>query len=143
MIEISRVLKHSFIRFLLVGVLNTLTGILVIIICRYMADWSYWMSTFTGNAFGAVVSFMLNRSYTFRSQAGYSTAALRFIAVVMICYTAAYGLGLRAAVSVMAVFDLWPSRAEDVAILLGIGIYTLLNYTGQKLFVFRKIPTRQ
>jgi len=130
-------LRHSFVRFALAGAINTLIGTTIIVAFRYGAGWTYGMSTFFGNAAGASVSFLLNKAYTFRSGVPSSTAAVRFIAVVLICYFLAYNLGLRAAVILLNAIGMSDLPVEDHAILFGICLYTLLNYWGQKLFVFR------
>lgn len=141
MIKAVGMLQNSFIRFLLVGVINTLTGLAVMFAFRYGAGCPYWTSTFLGNAFGAFISFLLNKTFTFRSSNPFFAAAFRFFAVVLLCYFLAYGLGLRVAISVVSAFGISPLRADDIAILMGIGIYTLLNYWGQKIFVFRQKQT--
>lgn len=86
---------------------------------------------------GAVVSYVLNRIFTFKSGVHLSKSILRFILVIGICYGLSYYIGLQ--------FSSWllhqlpvavrPFK-KDVGILIGTGLYTLLNYTGQKYFVF-------
>jgi putative flippase GtrA len=97
----------------------------------------YWAATFLGNAAGAVVSYVLNRIFTFKSGVHLSTSILRFILVIGVCYGLSYYIGLQ--------FSSWllhqlPAAVrpfkKDVGILIGTGLYTLLNYTGQKYFVF-------
>jgi putative flippase GtrA len=97
----------------------------------------YWAATFLGNAAGAVVSYALNRIFTFKSGVHLSTSILRFILVIGVCYGLSYYIGLQ--------FSSWllhqlPAAVrpfkKDVGILIGTGLYTLLNYTGQKYFVF-------
>ena len=61
-------MNFQFVRFLMVGVANTIVGLSVMYLLLHLAGLSYWTSTFLGNSVGAVVSFFLNRSFTFRSQ---------------------------------------------------------------------------
>jgi putative flippase GtrA len=99
----------------------------------------YWIATFVGNAAGAVVSYVLNRTFTFKSGVDVSKSILRFILVISVCYGLSYYIGLQ--------FSSWllhqlpavvrPFK-KDVGILVGTGLYTLLNYTGQKYVVFNK-----
>lgn len=60
----------TFLRFLLVGVLNTLVGLTLTLICFHVLHTGYWGATAIGNACGVWVSYMLNRRFTFRQEAG-------------------------------------------------------------------------
>lgn len=98
---------------------------------------SYWLATFLGNSFGACVSYFLNRIYTFKSSASIRGSAIKFGVVILLCYFIAYFLGIRFAVFVLQpLVSLPPNLIKDVAILVGTGLYTLLNYAGQRWFVF-------
>lgn len=138
----------SFLRFLCVGVVNTLIGVSLNFVLFNYAFWgfgksaAYWCATFLSNAAGATVSFFLNRSFTFRSRAEISRTAPRFVLVILLCYLVAYKFaeqflqwGLAA-----AHWRLGDRLEGNAAYLFGMCVYTLLNYFGQKLFVFRKKP---
>ena len=62
----------SFIRFLIVGVINTLVGTAVMFGLYNLAGlhrWGqmgYWLSTIGNYTVGSVVSFFLNKHFTFR-----------------------------------------------------------------------------
>nr|WP_040340267.1 GtrA family protein [Fictibacillus macauensis] len=128
-------MNHSFVRFLVVGVLNTLVGLSAIYVFMHAFSVPYWGATFLGNAIGACVSYVLNRTFTFQSKATYGKSIVRFALVIFICYVVAYFLGSKLATWA---FALWLPRfdARDVAVLLGTGFYTILNYIGQRWFVF-------
>lgn len=129
-------MKGSFVRFLVVGLVNTAVGLSIMYVLLHIFH-HYWIATFVGNAAGAVVSYVLNRIFTFKSGVHLSKSILRFILVIGICYGLSYYIGLQ--------FSSWllhqlpvavrPFK-KDVGILIGTGLYTLLNYTGQKYFVF-------
>jgi putative flippase GtrA len=100
---------------------------------------SYWLSTFLGNSVGAVVSFFLNRSFTFKSQNSVSKSAFRFVAVILCCYFISYDMGKNIVVWVLKdSHGITTNIKTDLAVVVGTGFYTLLNYLGQKLFVFSK-----
>ncbi|MCQ9280611.1 GtrA family protein [Priestia aryabhattai] len=129
-------MKGSFVRFLVVGLVNTTVGLSIMYVLLHIFH-HYWIATFVGNAAGAVVSYVLNRIFTFKSGVHLSKSILRFILVIGICYGLSYYIGLQ--------FSSWllhqlpvavhPFK-KDFGILIGTGLYTLLNYTGQKYFVF-------
>lgn len=130
---------NRFTRFLMVGAINTLTGLTIIFMLLSVLGWSYWLSTFIGNSVGAVVSYLLNRSFTFQSQIGFTKGALKFITVILLCYFISYSFSDIVAEAIYIRVSHFPLiNQEEFAILLGSGIYTLSNYIGQKNFVFKK-----
>ncbi|MFE4706643.1 GtrA family protein [Peribacillus simplex] len=135
-------LKHtnSFIRFLLVGIVNTAVGLSIMLFLMNVLEFSYWVSTFIGNGTGAVTSFLLNRTFTFKSDIEWRRGVARFFCVILICYSAAYSLGQAIAESMEGSVHL-PIQ-QNVAVLIGAIFYTVLNYIGQKYFVFKKSNLR-
>ncbi|WP_330218423.1 GtrA family protein [Sporosarcina globispora] len=130
---------NTFIRFLLVGTVNTFVGLSMIFMLLDLAELSYWTATFLGNGTGAAVSYFLNRTFTFRSGASIQSSAVRFIFILFLCYILSYSISGLAAEFIQAFtllgHDVSP---EELAVLLGAGIYTLTNYIGQKYLVFTK-----
>jgi putative flippase GtrA len=125
-------LNHSFTRFLLVGVLNTLVGLSSIYLLLHLIELPYWPATFFGNGIGAACSYMLNKRFTFRASVPLGRSVWKFALVTLVCYLISYWLGdvLTAA---------WPANwAEHVAVLLGSGLYTVLNYLGHRYLTFRQ-----
>ncbi|WP_240160053.1 GtrA family protein [Paenibacillus aceris] len=131
-------LSSSFLRFLLVGVFNTLVGLSASFAFFNLLHLNYWISTFTGNTIGAIVSYTLNRTFTFRSKASVGSSWWKFAVVILSCYGLSYGISLLLAETVAS---LWPDMRTDwlhnAAILIGNGLYTIGNYLGHKYFTFR------
>ncbi|WP_075983434.1 GtrA family protein [Bacillus massilinigeriensis] len=129
---------NSFIRFLCVGVVNTIIGLSIMLLSIHFLHLPYWISTFIGNSIGACVSFLLNRSFTFESRVTYGKGSIKFIVVILLCYFCSYSLSDLFSHSLGKYFFLSNELQKDVAILLGTGIYTISNYFGQKYIVFKK-----
>ena len=129
--------SHSFVRFLLVGVLNTVLSAVLMFLLYDCFHLSYWPATAIAYVAGAVVSFFLNFRFTFKSNANPALAALRFAVNVAVCYVIAYSL---AQPLVKTVFSgvLTPEWSERAAMVAGMGLYTILNYLGQRFFAFRR-----
>ncbi|MCQ6279879.1 GtrA family protein [Bacillus sp. EB600] len=135
-------MNHSFIRFLLVGVINTIVGLSAMYLFLHGFSLSYWASTFIGNIIGACVSYFLNRTFTFKSSAAVGKSMLRFSIVILACYFISYYLGEKIALYLFSQLSFLREKyAQDAAVLFGTGIYTISNYLGQRLFVFQKIET--
>lgn len=137
----SITLKSTFLRFLLVGVINTAVGLGIMLGLLNLAGLGYWPSTLIGHAVGACVSYILNRSYTFRSDVHWLKGFLLFSLVVLTCYFISYGLGM--AIVERALPILFPHAGsrliENVAVVVGMGMYTVLNFLAQQRFVFRTV----
>ncbi|WP_191270746.1 GtrA family protein [Neobacillus kokaensis] len=131
--------NNDFIRFLLVGTVNTFVGLAIMFFLLNVLGISYWVSTFTGNTVGACVSYLLNRSFTFRSSVSLQKGLPRFCAIIFICYFSAYFCSEKILQAAGHLFPLDQSFIQNSSILLGSGLYTLSNYLGQKYIVFKKI----
>lgn len=144
---------NLFLRFLLVGLLNTAIGLGMMLLLLHSFHFSYWGSTFIGNAIGACVSFYLNRSFTFRSNIPIIKGFPIFCTVVISCYLVAYTFSAKIAnwflpslflenlilqitnstfARLAAVFI----DESTVAVIIGSLLYTIMNYVGQKRIVF-------
>ncbi|MBT2638235.1 MULTISPECIES: GtrA family protein [unclassified Bacillus (in: firmicutes)] len=128
----------EFIKFLVVGLLNTIVGMGLMYFLKNELEWPFWYATFAGNTAGAAVSFLMNRIYTFKSSVPIHVGAARFIIVVMACYFLSFSIS-RLITRTMDAITAGPFfiGADNTAILLGSIIYTLTNYIGQKFLVFK------
>lgn len=131
----TKFLDASIWKFLLVGVGNTLLSMVLMFALEGLG---YWPSTAIAYVAGAVMSFFLNRSFTFRSQETMGRSAVKFALNVAVCYLMAYGIA-------QPVMELLPQPVfvpaiwwERLTKLVGMGLYTVLNYFGQRFFAFRK-----
>ncbi len=130
-------MKYSFIRFLLVGIVNTSVGMGLMYLLIHIAGFGYWAATAIGIAVGSCVSYMLNRTFTFGSKKQHASSIVRFILVILVCYFVAYFLGEKIVHLFLKQLDVrreW--LIDDLAVLFGTGIYTIFNYFGQRNFVF-------
>lgn len=126
---------NSFVRFLAVGVVNTLIGLTIMFLLMHAVGLSYWLSTFLGNMIGAMASYFLNRSLTFGSHVPIIKGGFRFAAVICSCYFISYTISRMLAEGIRGDF---PLREKDFAVIMGTAIYTVTNYLGQKYFVFKR-----
>lgn len=131
----GKLFDASIPKFLLVGVGNTL---LSAVIMFALEDLGYWPSTAIAYLAGAVMSFFLNRKFTFRSEAELGRSALRFAINVAVCYVLAYAIAQPLGgmlLGAVGVEGLWLERLTKIG---GMGLYTVLNYFGQRFFAFKK-----
>ena len=124
-------------RFLLVGVINTLVGCGAMFLLYNLAHWSYWLSSAANYLLGGIVSFFLNKYFTFRKREGSWGQAVRFAVNVAACWLLAYGLAKPAMGALLSGTALSPQLQGNLTMLAGSGLFVLLNYFGQRFFAFR------
>ena len=130
----KKLIDASVWKFLLVGVGNTLLSMVLMFLLEGLG---YWLSTAIAYVAGAVMSFFLNRSFTFKSKAAFWPSVLKFAVNVVVCYLVAYSIAqplVTAVLSRTAIPAIWQERIAKV---FGMGLYTCLNYVGQRFFAFR------
>ncbi len=131
----KKLFESSLVRFLIVGAGNTLLSAAIMFLLEGLG---YWPSTAIAYVAGAVLSFFLNRSFTFHSDEVVWKAAAKFALNVAVCYAVAYALApplMGWLLGRTALSALWRERAAK---LLGMALYTGLNYCGQRFFAFKK-----
>lgn len=128
-------IDSSIPKFLLVGVGNTLLSALIMFLLERLG---YWPSTAIAYVAGAVMSFFLNRRFTFKSEEDFGRSAVKFALNVAVCYVAAYAIAQPLGGWILGFTGLSPIWVERLTKLGGMGLYTVLNYFGQRFFAFRK-----
>ena len=139
----KKLLDSSFIRFLIVGVINTLVGTAVMFGLYNLAGlhtWGqlgYWLSTIGNYTVGSVVSFFLNKHYTFKSKEKGKAVVIRFVINIAVCMTLAYGIAQKCVELALAGTFLSQQLQGNISMLVGMGLFVLLNYFGQRFFAFK------
>ena len=131
---INKLFDKSFIIFLLVGGINTLVSAVLMFL---LEKTGYWVSTVVAYAVGAAISFFLNKKFTFKSEGNTGKSAAKFIINVAVCYLIAYSAAQPVATLILSATSLSSLWIERIAKLFGMGLYTLINYFGQKFFAFK------
>ncbi len=132
----SKLFDASMPKFLLVGVLNTAVGSGVMFLLYNLAECPYWPSVCANYLCGGVVSYFLNKYFTFQNKERSWAQVGRFVATVAVCMLIAYGIAKPAVHAALSGFDV--KLQENIAMVVGMGLYTVLNYFGQRFFAFKK-----
>lgn len=132
-------------RFLLVGVVNTLVGTGIMFALYNLAGlhtWGalgYWISSAANYVVGSVVSFFLNKHFTFRSQEKGSGVVLRFIVNIAVCWVLAYGMAEPVTRWLLGSTGASQQVQGNLSMLVGMCLFVGLNYVGQRFFTFKKL----
>ena len=130
----AKIFDKTFWKFIVVGVINTLFGTAVMFGCYNLLHFGYWVSSAANYILGSILSYFLNRSFTFRSNEKGAGQLARFGVNIILCYLVAYGAA-RPAVR-WALSGAGTAVQDNGALLVGMCLFVLLNYFGQRFFVF-------
>ncbi|MCQ2478069.1 MAG: GtrA family protein [Clostridia bacterium] len=126
----------SMIKFALVGVINTLIGAGTMFLLYNLAHCSYWISSAANYLVGGVVSFFLNKYYTFNNKDRSWRQVIKFALTVSVCYLLSYGAAKPAVMYLLKNLD--RKWQENIAMAVGMCLYFVLNYLGQRFFAFNQ-----
>lgn len=132
---LKRLMNSSIVKFLLVGALNTLIGSGIMFLLYNFAGCSYWLSSAANYVIGGIISFFLNKNFTFQNHERSWKPAARFIVNVAVCYLIAYGAAKPLVSALLSGQNV--RLQENAAMASGMCLYTLLNFLGQRFFAFR------
>ena len=120
----------TFIRFLLVGIVNTITGLSVIYACKWFLGFDDVSANLSGYIVGLTVSFTLNSRWTFQYRGSVWPAVMRFLTVFLVAY----------ATNLFVVLLLIEAFAVNSYLAQAIGVppYTLMFYAGSRWLAFRE-----
>lgn len=134
------VLEPSLRWFLLIGLGNTALSLAIQLGLYSWAHLGYWASSALAFLIASVSSFYFNRKYSFRSRGAVGRDALRFAVNIAVCYFLAYGAAQPLMEWLIPRLDWdWLVRWQgQITLVAGNGLFTCLNYFGQRCFAFRE-----
>ncbi len=119
----------ELLRYLAVGTVNTTVGLSVIFLSMYGFDLDVTQANACGYAVGVVVSFSLNRRWTFRHKGDVPSSFAKFVLVL----AAAYLCNLGCVIWLVDGLSVNPYVAQA----LGVAPYVTVGFLGSKLLAFR------
>lgn len=131
----DKFLNSTFIKFLIVGLVNTGVGTAVMFLLYWLGA-GYWVSSAANYIVGSVVSYFLNKYYTFRQKKQSLPEMLRFAVHISLCYLIAYGVAKPVGMAILPASSV--KEQETLAMLMAMGLFVILNYFGQRYIVFSK-----
>ncbi len=132
-------------KFLLVGILNTLVGQGLSFLLLNIVPWDSFglgsaaavsASGGISTVLASIMSYFLNKNFTFRYQGNDRGVALRFALNIVVCYIIAYNLLASLAVQILAGQPKW--IVENGSMVVGMCSFVVCNYFGQRFFAFRE-----
>ncbi len=118
----------KFWKFILVGIINTVVGEGVVLLLTNPVGWKQYSwgpgaAAFFGVVVGSIVSFFLNKSFTFKNKEKGWKPVVRFTVNILLCML------IRVAVDTFAGNLSWA---------VGAAVFVMVNYIGQRFFAFKE-----
>ncbi len=133
---------RQFMKFITVGVMNTLITLAVIFLLKSLLHVNPWLSNAAGYIAGLLNAFFWNKAWVFRSSNGMSREAVKFLAGFLLCYGLQLGctwfitdpLGVGALLWTVSGFTF---SGYALATVMGMAVYTISNFIYNRLVTFR------
>ena len=138
---------EEMLHFGIIGVFNTLLGLVLNLVFYNILHWNFWVATGASYTIGSIFSYFANKKLTFKVEESSWQSVLRVACNILVCYLLAYGIAKPTVAKVMAGYAPALSEktgieakviVENVAMLFGMGLFIVFNFLGQKFFVFTK-----
>ena len=134
--KIKNMLDITFWKFIMVGVINTLVGTGVMFAAYNLLHLSYWVSSASNYVVGSIVSYFLNKYFTFQNKERSWKQVAKFIINIAVCYVLAYGIAKPVVMYILS--GAGQKIQENAAMLAGMCLFTGFNYIGQRMFAFKE-----
>ena len=132
------------IHFGMVGVLNTLLGWVIMAVLYNLIHMNYWLSSGISYFIGSVFSYHANGKLTFKVENKDKWLPWRFAVNIIVCYLIAFSVAQPLVTHLLSSRQETYSHAllDNIAMIFGMCFFIVMNFFGQKLFVFRKTKNR-
>lgn len=125
----------KFWRFILVGIVNTIVGTAIMFGLYNFAGVTYWGSSAANYILTSILSYFLNKYFTFQHKENTLKSAIRFTINIAICYLLAYGIAKP--LTYWFLSNTTVAIQENIAMIVGMVFFTVFNYLGQRFFAFK------
>lgn len=134
----------KFWKFIMVGILNTIVGMGLQFLFFNLFGWGEWISSIAGYILGSILSYFLNKYFTFKNKEKGWKPIAKFALNIAVCYGLAYGIAIPLTKWICVANSLtmfgWTvdKFAGNVSMLIGSCLFVAFNYIGQRFFAFKE-----
>jgi putative flippase GtrA len=129
------IIDKTFIKFIVVGIINTIIGSGLMFILYNFFGVTYWLSSAANYIVGSIASFFLNKYFTFTLKGWSLFMIIAFVVNIAVSYFVAYGLA-KPVMNYLLRNNPFVIR-ENAALFTGMCLFTGINYIGQRMVVFK------
>ena len=132
----------KFWKFILVGILNTVVGMGLQFLFFNLCGWNEWVSSLIGYILGSILSYFLNKYFTFKNKDKGWKPIVKFALNIAICYGLAYGIAIPL-ISMLCTANSWTmfgwsveKFAGNFSMIVGACLFVAFNYIGSNSYEF-------
>ena len=133
--QILGLFDEKLLKFIAVGIVNTLVGMAIMFGLYNLVGCSYWISSAANYILTSILSYILNKKITFRHEGDVKGSVLRFSVNIAVCYLLAYGIARP--LTRLLLSGSSAKVRDNIAMATGMVFFTGFNYLGQRFFAFR------
>jgi len=130
------IIDRILLKYIIVGCVNTIVGAGLMFVLYNVFGLGYWVSSAANYTAGSVLSFFLNKYWTFNVREWSVFMVIAFVVNIVISYILAYKLARTVINFVLS--DQSAAVQDNIAFAAGICFFTGLNYIGQRFVIFSK-----
>lgn len=134
--KFKEMIDKKLLKFIIVGIINTIFGSLLMFTLYNFGGFNYWEASATNYIFGSILSYFLNKYFTFKNNEKSIQQILKFIINILVCYLLAYGIAKPVVIHLLS--KMTTNIQDNISMLIGMCLFTLLNYIGQRYFTFKE-----
>lgn len=134
--SVKKVVDITLLKFIIVGVINTIVGTAIMFTAYNVLHFNYWVSSALNYILASILSYFLNKYITFQNKNKSIKIVLKFILNITICYLLAYGIAKPLVGWLLA--DAGQAVQDNGAMLAGMCFFVGFNYLGQRFFAFKE-----
>jgi putative flippase GtrA len=123
-----RLIDKTFLKFIIIGLINTVFGSGLMFCLYNLFSVGYWLSSVLNYIAGSILSFFLNKYFTFSVRQWSVFMVITFILTIAFSYLIAYGIS-KPAMNYLLRNSPQKIR-ENLALLTGMCLFTGINYLG-------------
>ena len=140
----------KFLKFIIVGIINTIVGnglqfvFLNATQLSTMGNSGVWIASSTSYFLASIMSYFLNKKFTFKNKEKGIKPILKFSINIAVCYLIAYGIAIPVTTNICiannyTMFNLSVEQfAGNASLVVGSCLFVALNYVGQRYFAFKE-----
>ena len=134
--KLTKFADKTLLKFIAVGIVNTIVGMAIMFGLYNLAGCSYWVSSAANYILVSFLSYFLNKTFTFQHKGDVLRSGIRFALVIACCYLLAYGIAKPGVLLILRGHS--KAVVENIAMFVGMCLFTGFNYIGQRWFAFAK-----
>ena len=135
---LKNMISTQFLKFCFMGSIYYLTSALLMFVSYNVWNFNYWVSSIISFCLISIIGFFINKYKVFNSKGKTFTTFIRFVICIACVYILSFCFTKYLLDSInYNIGNLSREVIENISMLVSSTIFTLINYTFQKHFVFK------